>query len=227
MKRGYVSLWRKSLDSIVWKNPKLWRFWTWCLLKATHVDYRQVVGFQEVDLKIGEFIFGRKKCSEETGLSERTIRTCIKKLNAEKLTIKTTNKYSIISIMNFEPYQNPKTKSDHQNDHLTTTNNNINNIIVNYLNEKTGKKYKTTTPKTIRLIKTRLKEGFSIDDFKTVIKNKTKEWKNTDMAEYLRPETLFGTKFEGYLQSVKSTKKLYDIDGNELTPEKIKEMRDG
>ncbi len=99
--------------------------------------------------------------------------------------------------------------------------------IINFLNETTGKNYKKNTKSTAKHIIARLKEGFSLDDFKTVIKNKTKEWKNTDMAKYLRPETLFGTKFESYLQSVKSAKKLYDIDGKELTPEKIKEMRDG
>ena len=42
-------------------------------------------------------------------------------------------------------------------------------------------------------------DGFTVDDFQTVITKKAKEWQGTDMAQYLRPETLFGTKFEGYL----------------------------
>ena len=72
--------------------------------------------------------------------------------------------------------------------------------IVEYLNLKTSKKYKHSTNKTKSLIKARWNEGFRVDDFKKVIDNKCFEWVgNSDMAKYLRPETLFGTKFEGYL----------------------------
>lgn len=71
--------------------------------------------------------------------------------------------------------------------------------IISFLNSTTGSKYKASTDKTRRLIAARLAEGFTIDDFKAVITKKAKEWQETDMAQYLRPETLFGTKFEGYL----------------------------
>lgn len=72
--------------------------------------------------------------------------------------------------------------------------------IVDYLNLKTSKSYKYSTSKTKSLIKARWNEGFRVDDFKKVIDNKCFEWiGNPGMAKYLRPETLFGTKFEGYL----------------------------
>ena len=71
--------------------------------------------------------------------------------------------------------------------------------IINYLNDVTGKNYKATTPKTRTLIKARLKEGFVLHDFKDVIDKKYKQWRGGDMEKYIRPETLFGTKFEGYL----------------------------
>ena len=71
--------------------------------------------------------------------------------------------------------------------------------IVTFLNSVTGSNYRSTTDKTRKLIAARLAEGFTIDDFKAVITKKAKEWQGTDMAQYLRPETLFGTKFEGYL----------------------------
>lgn len=77
-------------------------------------------------------------------------------------------------------------------------NNIINNIVV-FLNGLVETKYKATD-KTKALIRGRLNEGFTLDDFKYVIKVKSAEWKNDDkMRKYLRPETLFGTKFEGYL----------------------------
>lgn len=71
--------------------------------------------------------------------------------------------------------------------------------IVTFLNSTVGSNYKSTTGKTRKLIAARLAEGFTLEDFKTVITKKAKEWQGTDMAQYLRPETLFGTKFEGYL----------------------------
>lgn len=71
--------------------------------------------------------------------------------------------------------------------------------IINYLNLKTNKNYKTTTQKTRTLIKARMNEHFTVDDFKLVIDKMCTEWMGTNMEKYLRPETLFGTKFESYL----------------------------
>lgn len=72
--------------------------------------------------------------------------------------------------------------------------------IIDYLNKLTGKNYKSTTKKTKDCIKARWNEGFTLDDFKRVIDIKSKAWGNDPRMEmYLRPETLFGTKFEGYL----------------------------
>ncbi|GIN71279.1 hypothetical protein J14TS2_17540 [Bacillus sp. J14TS2] len=72
--------------------------------------------------------------------------------------------------------------------------------IINYLNSAAGKNFKHTTPSTRKAIKARLNEGFRLEDFKTVIDNKIADWlDNNDMSQYLRPNTLFGTKFESYL----------------------------
>lgn len=71
--------------------------------------------------------------------------------------------------------------------------------IIEYLNDKADRKYKHSTGKTKTLIKARWNEGFTLDDFKTVIDKKVSSWSSNDMSKYLRPETLFGTKFESYL----------------------------
>nr|UVM92105.1 MAG: replication initiator protein A [Bacteriophage sp.] len=74
--------------------------------------------------------------------------------------------------------------------------------IVDHLNQRAGTHYKATTASTRKLIKARLKEGFTVDEFKMVIDKKCAEWLNNhDMAQYLRPETLFGPKFESYLNA--------------------------
>ena len=72
--------------------------------------------------------------------------------------------------------------------------------IIKYLNEKTGSHFKPTSKSTQRLIKGRLSENYTIEDFKYVIDVKTNEWKNnTKMSKYLTPDTLFNaSKFEKY-----------------------------
>jgi len=73
--------------------------------------------------------------------------------------------------------------------------------IINYLNEKCITRYRASAKETQRQIKARWNEGFRLDDFKKVIDNKSSEWlKDPKMSQYLRPLTLFGTKFESYLQ---------------------------
>ncbi len=72
--------------------------------------------------------------------------------------------------------------------------------IIKYLNQKVGTHYQATTPKTRKLIKARFSEGFTAKDFKTVIDKKCAEWLHDgEMVQYLRPDTLFSTKFESYL----------------------------
>lgn len=85
--------------------------------------------------------------------------------------------------------------------------------IIDYLNTKSFKNYRYTPDKTKKVIRARLHEGFTVDDFKKVIDIKCGEWLNDPrMNTYLRPETLFGTKFESYLQQkkIKATNKTAD-----------------
>ena len=86
--------------------------------------------------------------------------------------------------------------------------------IINHLNERADRQFRHTTNKTKRLIKARANEGFDLDDFKQVIDTKAVEWKeDSEMSKYLRPETLFGTKFESYLnQPVRNVGKERDWD---------------
>ena len=87
--------------------------------------------------------------------------------------------------------------------------------IITYLNNQTNADYKPGSWKTRKLIKARWNEGFRYDDFKKVIDIKTEEWLNDPlMSKFLRPETLFGTKFESYMnqKSAKKTKTYNEED---------------
>lgn len=89
---------------------------------------------------------------------------------------------------------------DNNKDKNNTLYINIYSPVIDYLNEKCGTSYKSTTNKTQTLIRARQVEGFELEDFKKVIDNKAASWLNdSKMCKFLRPETLFGNKFEGYL----------------------------
>jgi len=104
--RGYIKTWRKVADAGWLKNHKLWAFWSWCLIKASHKDIDQIVGMQTISLSPGQLIFGRKRAAIELNMSEQEIRTVLDYLvKSKNLTIKSTNKFSIITIVNWDTYQ--------------------------------------------------------------------------------------------------------------------------
>lgn len=179
-----------------------------------------------------------------------------------ELTIEKAEKYSVITVNHYDKYQDEKTAEKtppvntpvkgHVKGHVNFFNKRVNMrvntteeykevkeekkqyiyLIVDYLNEVAGTKYRPTSDKTKALITARLNEGFTLDDFKTVIKKKVDEWSGTDMAKYIRPETLFGTKFEAYLNQkpVRSMPEWYNPEpvrqsATPATAEEIAEAR--
>ena len=77
--------------------------------------------------------------------------------------------------------------------------------IVDYLNLKCGTNYKSDNPETRQLIRARLSEKYSFEDFRTVVDKKVNDWIGTDYAKYLRPQTLFGKNFDTYLNQPVAT----------------------
>lgn len=87
--------------------------------------------------------------------------------------------------------------------------------IIKFLNITSNSEYKANSKKTIQVINARIADGFIYEDFVIVIKNRVDAWINDDeMKQYLRPETLFGGKFEGYLQTAKLSVKVKSINNN-------------
>jgi hypothetical protein len=101
------------LGSPIFKKPRLFHFAIWCLLKATHRPYSGLVGYQKIDLQPGQFIFGRRAAAKELPLSEQNIRTCLKTLRELGfLTIKSTHRFSVITIVNWDSYQDRNNKAN-------------------------------------------------------------------------------------------------------------------
>lgn len=123
------------------------------------------------------------------------------------------NKDTLSKDMNRGCSSNDTTKTNLLN-YLTTINtNDLKSIkdklefILNYLNIKANVNYRITNRRTVGLITARLREGFTPEDFKVVIDKKISEWSGTNFEQYLNPFTLFGDKFELYLNQKVASKK--------------------
>jgi uncharacterized phage protein (TIGR02220 family) len=221
--QGYIKLYRKLLASSIFHNEKLLKVWIWCLLKASHKGYKHVVGLQEIELSEGQFVTGRFKGSTELKMNPSTFyKYLISLKNLHMIELKSNNKVTVVTIVNWGKYQVEETESCQQNNNKITTkeqqsntNKNDKNVknekniyipfpeIISYLNLKAKTNYKDSSSKTKKHITARWNEGYQLQDFYTVIDKKCFDWLNTEQAIYLRPETLFGTKFEGYLNQPK------------------------
>lgn len=97
--------------------------------------------------------------------------------------------------------------------------------VCEMLNSKAGTNYRPGTAATQKHINARLAEGFTVDDFQTVIDKKCAEWLGTDMEKYLRPETLFGSKFESYLNAPATRAKKSSNPFEDMIREQEERMR--
>ena len=138
---GWVSIHRKSIRSSVFDDPLTWKIWTWCLMKSAHTEHSFILGIQEIDQKVGEFVTGIKSACRELKTTENRYRSRIALLEKTgRIVVKTTNKYSTICVVKYEFYQNEARKTTNKqqtNNKQTTTNNNDNNE--NNLVEATSK----------------------------------------------------------------------------------------
>lgn len=90
---------------------------------------------------------------------------------------------------------NHMNKNNHNNQDKYTVES---KTVIDLLNRKTGKSFRYSES-NLKHIRARFNEGAKMEDFETVIDRKYKQWHGTDMAKFLRPETLFGSKFDSYL----------------------------
>lgn len=139
-----------------------------------------------------------------------------------------TSNNNILSGKEPDPTPEPEEKENTESTQKTSdsqkseTTSNTENIpydrVIKYLNAKAGTNYRATNKATQRLIKARFNEGMTTKDFKKVIDNKCDDWlKDPKMCEYLRPATLFGSKFESYLNQKTKPKTKPKTDWHEYS----------
>lgn len=114
---GWIKLHRCLLDKAVWQNPNVFRVFSWCLLKATHKPLEQMLGMTKVMLVPGQFIFGRHSAARECGMKPSTVVDCMSWLKSNTtIDIKPSNKFSLVTVMNWALYQSSGDESDTSSD---------------------------------------------------------------------------------------------------------------
>ena len=147
-------------------------------------------------------------------ISKPSLYRVFKEYNAE---IKHNSEYIVFQMKNSCVCSNTITKINNQNKKVSNKVKetkveepkevDIYKEIIEYLNMQSGKRFSYKSQATKRFINARLKEGYIFSDFKKVIDIKCSKWLNSSMEDYLRPQTLFSNKFEGYVNETLNGKK--------------------
>lgn len=153
---GWIKLYRRTRQSFVWTDANLLKLWLLLLMKASHEDHRFLFNGQEVAVTSGQLVTGAHTLASEfnegvprdKAVTWRTAWRWVKKFEtAGMLTIKSTTKYSVISITNWDRYQsadNQVTSARQSTDNQVTTYKNLKNLE-NEKNKSVGKENPSTT----------------------------------------------------------------------------------
>ena len=106
MYRGYIKLWRSIEDNPITKKPEYLSVWIYLLRKANYTDNELIFNNEKIVIKAGSFITSRAKICSATGILRSTVERILKYLeNEHQIEQQSFNKFRIISICNWEPYQ--------------------------------------------------------------------------------------------------------------------------
>lgn len=166
---GFMLLHRNLLNWEWFDDSQMVHIWIYFLLKANYEDGK----WHGVDVPRGSFITSVRDICKDTGLSVQNVRTCIKKLKStSNLTIKVTNKFSIITICNYDSYNNAEFSTNNQSNKQT------NNVLTNkqqteqkrksLLKEKNIKEEKERKEKLSKESKEKEGNNFSSEDLTTL-----------------------------------------------------------
>lgn len=220
---GFIVIDRKLLEWKYTQFPYAMALWIHILLKANWRDG----WFMGVAIPRGSFATSMQNLANETGMEVHTVRKWLKRFEDDgQIELKPTNRFTVIKVLNYSTYQDipddwyskqdskPDSEQSSKQDSKQSSNNltkkqsnkETNNtytaeakLVIDYFNRKTGKALKYTEG-NMKHIRQRMREGFKLSDFEKVIDRKYREWHGSPkMQKFLRPETLFGSKFDSYL----------------------------
>jgi uncharacterized phage protein (TIGR02220 family) len=207
--QGYIKLHRKILEWEWYQDSKMVSLFIHCLLKANFEDKK----WQGIDIKRGSFITSYETLSNELSnrynkFSIQMVRTCLARLRATgEITSKSNNRYTVLTINNYDEYQGDNTpdvqhltsQQQTNNKQITTTKNDKNvkndkNIylypeFIQKFNEIFSSKYTTKNQKAATQFKARIADGYTMEDFITALHNaKSDDFHRENNYKYINPE---------------------------------------
>lgn len=246
---GWIKLNRQITEHWIWqKTPFSWgQAWVDLLLLANHKDDKIAYKGNIITCKKGtvnrSFLF----LAERWHWDRRTVKKFLMTLERDGMcTTECTTHRTIITIVNWDKFQldsptecttkctpkrttksqqdvqqSPTYKNDKNDKNVKNNNSHDSEIaeILTYFNEVTGSRYGTKNKQINELISGRLNDGFTVSDFKTVIKKKYDAWHdNENMAKFIRPTTLFRpSHFEEYLNEKGAANEVSEAEWNPET----------
>lgn len=225
---GWVKL-HRDIESWEWVDDA---FTYWVFTRMILMANYEPKKWHGMEIPRGSFVTSSDNLAAKFKCGRQKIRTVLDRLKStNEITIKTTSKFSVISIINYEMYNDDNHQTNQQitnnqpatNQQITTTkeikkikesknNNSMSGhpdalLVLDLMNSILGTSFKASKT-TMKFINARLNEKFVLNDFETVLRAKHGEWaENAEFRQYLRPQTLFGTKFESYLIAAKNKPK--------------------
>lgn len=220
---GWIKLHKSIKEHWLWEDSFVLKAWLDLLLSVNYKQKKILFDGKLMTVEAGQIITSIRKLADRWKCSKEKVSKTLSMFESDgMITVDKDARRTLLSIVNYAFYQNDcdnvkdtdkDTAQDTDKDadspqHKNIKNNKeIKNIYVDsveeifrYLNDKTGKNYTGRSKAQRDHIIARLKEGYTVDEFKKVIDNKVAAWKgDPKMDQYLRPETLFSTKFETYL----------------------------
>lgn len=207
-KTGYIKMYRSLKNKGWYKKSEYLHLWIHILLKATHSKFEIFINGKTKILNSGQFITGRKKLSEETGINESKIERILTffEKNEHQIEQQKSNKNRIITVLSWDNYQYNEQQTEQQlNNKRTTTEQqlNTNKNYKNYKNEKkkniyidfiesfnsiTGKKIRVPDKKFKGQLNARLSEGFTVDEILKAVENCKQDKYHMENPKYLTPE---------------------------------------
>lgn len=211
---GWIKLHRKLIDNPIMQKPELLQLFIYCLLKANHETQRIIFNGQEIEIKSGQFITGRNAMAKDLKQNPKSTYNRLQILkNIEILDIKTNNKFSLVTVRNYELYQSQETKKDSKKDNQRTTRgqpedtnkndkNDKNNIYGDFF-EKCWALYPNKKGKG-SISKTKIKKLYDTvgeEQFIRCIERYKKETTGTDKQYIKHGSTFFNSGYVDYLDA--------------------------
>ena len=248
--QGWVCIHRSLLENFVWNDKpfNMGAAWVDLILLANHDEKKLPVDGRVIKIKRGQTFTSCRSLATRWGWSLGKVKRFVDMLEHEQMVItKRSKNGTLLTLVKYDIFQDARntngtlterrrntdgTLTERNNNDNNENNENKNNYaemitqIFDYLNQKTGKHYTGRSEAHRKHIIARLKEGYTVEEFKRVIDNKVAAWKYDErMSTYLRPETLFGTKFETYLNDTETKAQKEKRETDELHERQIEAIR--